>query len=260
LVWPVILAAALAAILALPTSLAAQTAPAPAKASAAKHKPAHAQKHSAAGHSAKTQPAKAATAPATATPAATPAAAVPPAPQMPAWPVNDQPTPATITWNSHGLHIEATNSSLKQILDEVSTVTGAKFQGLDGDQRIFGTYGPASARDVLSQLLQGLGYNILMIGDQGSGTPRQIQLTKQGAAVAGGTPASHAAKPAARDEDDADAEESTRSQQQMQEQTRQQDQQPSGQQGQGQPGQGQQGQQMPGQSQDQPPGGGNPPN
>jgi hypothetical protein len=75
------------------------------------------------------------------------------------------------------LHIAATNSSLHQILNEVSTATGAKVEGMGADERVFGEFGPGEARDVLSQLLNGSGYNVLMIGDQGEGTPRQIVLS-----------------------------------------------------------------------------------
>ena len=50
-------------------------------------------------------------------------------------------------------------------------------EGLNRDQRIFGVYGPGPARDVIAQLLDGSGYNVLMIGDLGQGTPRQIVLT-----------------------------------------------------------------------------------
>ena len=64
-------------------------------------------------------------------------------------------------------------------MNDVSAATGAKFEGLGADQRIFGTYGPGKARDVLTQLLDGTGYNVLMIGDQGEGTPRQIVLTNR---------------------------------------------------------------------------------
>ena len=49
--------------------------------------------------------------------------------------------------------------------------------GASGDQRVYGSYGPAPAREVLSQLLDGSGYNVLMIGDQGQGTPRSLVLT-----------------------------------------------------------------------------------
>ena len=62
-------------------------------------------------------------------------------------------------------------------MTDVSTATGTQVEGLDKDQRVFGAYGPGPARDVLSQLLQGSGYNVLMIGDQGQGTPRRIVLT-----------------------------------------------------------------------------------
>ena len=96
---------------------------------------------------------------------------------MPHWPLNDRPAEAFVVWDSHGLRINATNSSLQQILKDVSTATGTKVEGLTTDQRVFGNYGPGQARDVLSQLLQGSGYNVLMIGDQGQGVPRQILLS-----------------------------------------------------------------------------------
>lgn len=108
---------------------------------------------------------------------AVPEPAPPPAPPAPKWPINDQPTPASVTWDSHGLKIDATNSSLSQILAEVSRDTGAKVEGLGQDQRVFGSYGPGQARDVISELLQGSGYNFLMMGEQGSGTPLEIMLS-----------------------------------------------------------------------------------
>jgi len=111
--------------------------------------------------------------------AATPAAEVPAPPEMPKWPVNEKPGLAAVVWDSHGLRIEAKNSSLHQILEDVSTATGAKVEGMGSDERIFGAYGPGQARDVLSQLLQGSGYNILMVGDQGQGAPRQIVLSSR---------------------------------------------------------------------------------
>jgi hypothetical protein len=101
----------------------------------------------------------------------------PPLPEAPKWPVNEKADPAAVVWDSHGLRIEATNSSLQQIMNDVSTATGAKVEGLASDERVFGSYGPGQARDVLSQLLEGSGYNVLMIGDQGQGTPRQIVLS-----------------------------------------------------------------------------------
>ncbi len=104
---------------------------------------------------------------------------VPEPPPMPKWPANEQAVPAKVGWNGHQLEIAATNSSLLQIIRDVSSQTGVKVEGLTGDQRIFGSYGPADPRDVLAKLLEGSGYNVLMIGDQGAGTPREVVLTAQ---------------------------------------------------------------------------------
>jgi len=138
-----------------------------------------------------------------AAPLPAPVAATPPAPELPKWPANEKPFPAAITWDSQGLRIDAANSSLEQILMEVATLTGAKLEGFDADQRVFGAFGPGPARDVLSQLLLGSGYNVMMVGDQGQGTPRRIVLSLRhaGAATTAATPA-----PASSDED-ADTEE-----------------------------------------------------
>jgi hypothetical protein len=80
-------------------------------------------------------------------------------------------------WDSSGLRISASNSSLQQILNEVSTDTGTKVVGSVPDQRVYGNYGPGDARDVLSQLLQGSGYNIILAGDIGKGAPSEVVLT-----------------------------------------------------------------------------------
>jgi hypothetical protein len=104
-------------------------------------------------------------------------------PPKPDWPAYAKPAEASVVWDSHGLHITAANSSLEQILKDIATSTGAKIEGLGADQRVFGDYGPGQARDVLAQLLQGSGYNVIMIGDQGQGTPRQILLSPRQAAA-----------------------------------------------------------------------------
>jgi hypothetical protein len=114
-------------------------------------------------------------------------APAPPAPEQPHWPVNDTPGDPSVTWDSHGLHIAATNSSLHQILNQVSAATGAKVEGMGADERVFGEFGPGEARDVLSQLLNGSSYNVLMIGDQGEGTPRQIVLSARHSAKDSGS-------------------------------------------------------------------------
>jgi hypothetical protein len=105
---------------------------------------------------------------------------------MPHWPVNESPNPASVVWDASGLRINASNSSLQQILNEVSTDTGTKVVGSVPDQRVFGSYGPGQASDVLLQLLQGSGYNVLLAGDLGHGAPSQIVLTPRRAG--GSTP------------------------------------------------------------------------
>lgn len=109
-------------------------------------------------------------------------ALTPPAPEQPKWPAFDPAAHASVVWDSHGLHIDAANSSLQQILNEVALQTGLKVEGLTSDQRVFGAFGPGQPRDVLSQLLQGSGYNVIMIGDQGQGTPREVLLSTRQAA------------------------------------------------------------------------------
>lgn len=129
-------------------------------------------------------------------------ALVAPEPELPHWPANDHPAPARIVWDSHGLRIDAANASLSEILTEISTLTGAHVDGLGTDARVYGQYGPGSARDVLSQLLEGTGYNVIMIGDLGQGAPRQLLLSTRTAS--GSLPVAH---PAPASDDDADVDE-----------------------------------------------------
>jgi hypothetical protein len=178
----------------------AALAPTAAAISVLAHKP-HAQhKHSTAAH-AKHAAAKAALTAQAASTTPTALPAKPAEPELPNWPANDKPAPAAIHWDSKGLRIEAANSSLRQILQDVTSTTGVKVDGLDSDVRVFGTYGPGPAKDVLSQLLLGTGYNVLMIGDQGQGTPRQIVLSSRHGGAA--QPAAGAAA-TSDDDDDAD--------------------------------------------------------
>ena len=135
-----------------------------------------------------------------------PVQAVVPAPAAPKWPVNETATQPSIQWDSKGLEIEATNSSLRQILNDVSMRTGAKVEGLGSDERVFGVYGPGQARDVLSQLLHGSSYNVLMIGDQGEGTPREIVLSARTAGAGTASRPDGAAPSQGSQDDDAEPE------------------------------------------------------
>lgn len=93
------------------------------------------------------------------------------------WPADRPPNPAIVRWDSRGLEIEAANSSLEQILLKVAADTGAKLEGLTHDQRIFGSYGPGPGCDVLSKLLEGSGYNVIMRGSRNADMPLEIVLS-----------------------------------------------------------------------------------
>ena len=175
--------------------LAAQTPPAPAQPTApAAQKAAAQQKPSPTG-------------------APLPQSAPQPQPPPPDWPANNSPTPASIIWDSRGLEIVASNSSLTQILKEVSLATGAKVEGLDSDERVFGTYGPGPARDVLYNLLDGSDYNVILVGDLGKGTPRRVVLTRR----SGSTPQTPGAAPGApNQQDDSEADEQAEQPEQFQ--------------------------------------------
>jgi len=104
------------------------------------------------------------------------------------------PKPADIIAKPGSLAIKADNSSLSQILQQISKSTGMKVDGLSQDERIFGSYGPGDPREVLLTLLEGSGYNVLMVGND-KGTPRQLSLSQRTAgstvAVAASTRSNH---------------------------------------------------------------------
>jgi hypothetical protein len=101
----------------------------------------------------------------------------PSASPAPISPASQPPSQARVSWDGRGLEIEASNSSLNQILRQVAADTGAKLEGLRQDQRVFGRYGPGPGSDVLLKLLDGSGYNVLMIGGRDTGAPLEIILS-----------------------------------------------------------------------------------
>jgi hypothetical protein len=90
----------------------------------------------------------------------------------------DKPAQAARVTLARGqLSVDANNSSLSKILEDVSSISGMTVDGLDKDSRVFGVYGPGDPRDILSELLDGVGYNFLMVGSTDAGTPREVLLT-----------------------------------------------------------------------------------
>ena len=84
---------------------------------------------------------------------------------------------AQIVFTGDTLSIRADNSSLAAILHQVAGKSGMQIEGLSGDERVFGTFGPGAPRDVLADLLNGTAYNLVLLGDLGDGAPRQLILT-----------------------------------------------------------------------------------
>ena len=120
--------------------------------------------------------------PAPAAPAAQPVAAPQPAapaqssevpPSLLQQPAKD----AQIVFGNGNLSIHADNSSLAAILHQVASNSGMKIEGLGGDERVFGSFGPGAPRDVLADLLAGTAYNQVLLGDLSNGAPRELILT-----------------------------------------------------------------------------------
>lgn len=96
----------------------------------------------------------------------------------------DQPAqPPQIELLGKMLSIRADNSSLGAILREIASKSGMQLQGFQADERVFGSFGPGAPRAVISDLLNGTPYDLVMVGDLSNGVPRQLILSP---ATAGG--------------------------------------------------------------------------
>jgi hypothetical protein len=116
------------------------------------------------------------------------------------------PKPAEVTITAHSLAVKADNSTLSQILQSIASSTGMKIDGLSAgqDQRIFGNYGPGDPHEVLLSLLDGSGYNVIMVGNTATGTPRELSLSQR--ATSNAVAASNAGRPNGTEDDGDDAE------------------------------------------------------
>ncbi len=91
---------------------------------------------------------------------------------------------ARVTYANGLLEVRADDSSLNQILRDISRQTGMKIIGGVADQRVFGSYGPAPAATVIQTLLDGAGTNILL-QESRTHAPEQLVLSPQ---TGGATP------------------------------------------------------------------------
>ncbi|HKR26319.1 MAG TPA: hypothetical protein VJS11_02655 [Acidobacteriaceae bacterium] len=98
-------------------------------------------------------------------------------------------TPPQVTLDHGKLMVNAQNSDLSAILQDVSQKSGMSVDGLTRNTRVFGVYGPGSPRDVLSALLTGAGYNFVMAGGESGSVPRELVLTAQNGSALPANPA-----------------------------------------------------------------------
>ncbi len=91
---------------------------------------------------------------------------------------------ADVLYASGLLSINANNSSLNQILREISRQTGMKITGFVRDERVFGHYGPASPGVILETLIDGTSTNMLL-RMTAANAPEELVLTPR---VGGATP------------------------------------------------------------------------
>src|SRR5215469_3142291 len=142
--------------------------------------------------------------PAPSTLPSTPPTTVPPisAPALPATPGQSPAQRAQVSYVNGELTISASNSSLNQILRDISRLLGIKITGGVAEERVFGNYGPAPTNEVLRTLLDGTSSNMLYIQASGNNPSELILTTRTG----GPTPPN---PNAARFDDNADDEESS---------------------------------------------------
>jgi hypothetical protein len=84
--------------------------------------------------------------------------------------------PAKVSYSEGRLQVIADNSSLNQILREISRSTGMTITGGVIDQRVFGQYGPGPPAQILGDLLEGTGSNMLL-RETASAAPAELILT-----------------------------------------------------------------------------------
>ncbi len=97
------------------------------------------------------------------------------------------PTPPRVSFQNGQLTIDATNSTLSQVLRAVQSRTGASIDipGGAGSERVVGQLGPGLPRDVLNTLLNGSKFDYVILGVTGNpGAVEKVILTpRQGGAT-----------------------------------------------------------------------------
>src|ERR1700761_6974829 len=85
--------------------------------------------------------------------------------------------PANVTYAGGRLSVSAHNSSLHQILRDISRATGMRVTGDVDEERVFGSYGPATPLVTVSALLEGTGSNVLLVHSSPNNAAMELVLT-----------------------------------------------------------------------------------
>jgi hypothetical protein len=102
-------------------------------------------------------------------------------PPVPPTPSQLPPKRAQITYTNGTLSVSADNASLNQILREIATDTGMKITGGVTEERVFGQYGPDDPAQILAQLLDGTGSNMILVHRDADAPAELILTPRQGA-------------------------------------------------------------------------------
>jgi hypothetical protein len=112
-------------------------------------------------------------------------------PSLPLVPSQRPPNRAQITYANGTLSISADNSSLNQILRQIASDTGMKITGGVSDERVFGHYGPAEPAEILAELLDGTGSNMILV-QRDAPEPAELILTPRHGGPTPPNPNAHA--------------------------------------------------------------------
>lgn len=113
-------------------------------------------------------------------PEAATVAPAPVAPPPPLPPAEQPPNPATINFSNGILSVRAQNSSLVNTLVQIQHLTGLAIDGLSHDQRVYGQYGPGTVSATLSALLDGSGYDFVIVGGGAGHASARLILSTPG--------------------------------------------------------------------------------
>jgi hypothetical protein len=112
-------------------------------------------------------------------------------PPVPLTPSQRPPDRAQISYADGTLSISANNSSLNQILRQIGSDTGMKITGGVTDERVFGHYGPAAPAEILAELLDGTGSNMILV-QRDADAPSELILTPRQGGLTPPNPNAHA--------------------------------------------------------------------